>query len=797
MVVFEGPEKRLSVTFDSITGSGGSVRDLPQNAVRDILDAASCTVLSVCSTPHVDAYLLSESSLFITERAVMLKTCGATTLLRALPVILEAVRNIGLHSTGVQYSRVAFQNPDEQPWPHDSYANEVSYLDSALGPVGAGDAVPDTDSGARGCSLPLHLGHTDWHAYVHRAGNGIDMEKQHTLEVFMFDLDRKCMAQFMNGDEDAMETTIKSGIGGLVGDSALIDAHNFSPCGYSMNSVDGDSYVTIHVSPEPEASYVSFEFTSDIALLADKVAKVVKTFKPSRFTVSFVGTDDCSAMVASPKAPINWVKMCKLLRGSFSCTGSPVLLQASPGLWAAVATYKEIPQGIPKVMSNTSSTSNSIAATTAKKPDIVQRALADFALHPAPRESVAKALVAISNLEDPSEQPVVLLDVHELRHRAEWLRAALPDNVSARYAVRCNSDRAVLAVLNALKWTFEAVSISEIRALLDLGVDRVRIVFSSPCVSRSVLNVLGKIGTIVLFGVPSEKLALAVKEAGCRVELRIPCDTVEDAVETYHQVLDTVGRIDSFALDVEPNVYAMDRAELASELDKGLNHISSVCSASDVVDGIIVHAGELFPGVEDIACLDLNFLGALFNSHLLGDGEARNTPVEKLIIDPSRWILGPCSGVIVSIIGMRVRDVESSPDVVYHYYMNDGVYGSFNRVIMGRGREHEVTPEVIGKNCTSVDGDVDDSRSVESMELVQSTLFGPTCDALDKVWEGALPKLNVGDLLLFDNMGAYAVSAVSSFNGFAKQFRTVYITSGKCALVPGESVDSFSEHGSE
>lgn len=104
--------------------------------------------------------------------------------------------------------------------------------------------------------------------------------------------------------------------------------------------------------------------------------------------------------------------------------------------------------------------------------------------------------------------------------------------------------------------------------------------------------------------------------------------------------------------------------------------------------------------------------------------------------------------------------------------MNDVVYSSFRRVIMGRGHRHEVTPEVLGKKCTYVDGDVDDSTSAESMELVQSILFGPTCDALVKVWEGALPKLNVGDLLLFDKKGVYAVSAVSSFNGFAKLFMT-------------------------
>lgn len=48
-----------------------------------------------------------------------------------------------------------------------------------------------------------------------------------------------------------------------------------------------------------------------------------------------------------------------------------------------------------------------------------------------------------------------------------------------------------------------------------------------------------------------------------------------------------------------------------------------------------------------MTCSDLDVLATLFNAYSLGDSEARNTPMEKLIIDPGQWMSGPCSGGIM------------------------------------------------------------------------------------------------------------------------------------------------------
>ncbi|KAK3060356.1 hypothetical protein LTS18_008725, partial [Coniosporium uncinatum] len=83
--------------------------------------------------------------------------------------------------------------------------------------------------------------------------------------------------------------------------NARIDAYSFEPCGFSANGVvpapDGSSdsknsthYFTVHVTPEPQCSYASFETNVPARQTgretADIVAQVVSIFKPGRFSVT-------------------------------------------------------------------------------------------------------------------------------------------------------------------------------------------------------------------------------------------------------------------------------------------------------------------------------------------------------------------------------------------------------------------------------------------------------------------------------------------------------------------------------
>ena len=67
----------------------GGLKSVDPELWKEMLDLVNCKVLSIVESEHVDAYLLSESSMFIFPHKLILKTCGTTTLLCGLPKILD------------------------------------------------------------------------------------------------------------------------------------------------------------------------------------------------------------------------------------------------------------------------------------------------------------------------------------------------------------------------------------------------------------------------------------------------------------------------------------------------------------------------------------------------------------------------------------------------------------------------------------------------------------------------------------------------------------------------------------
>ena len=94
----------------------------------------------------------------------------------------------------------------------------------------------------------------------------------------------------------------------------------------------------------------------------------------------------------------------------------------------------------------------------------------------------------------------------------------------------------------------------------------------------------------------------------------------------------------------------------------------------------------------------------------------------------------------------------------FMYYVNDGVYGSFNCILFDHA---EVCGEVLTAACLDA--------SAEDAPTFTSSIWGPTCDSMDCIQrDAALPELEVGDWLFYNDMGAYTSCAASTFNGFQR-----------------------------
>ena len=100
------------------------------------------------------------------------------------------------------------------------------------------------------------------------------------------------------------------------------------------------------------------------------------------------------------------------------------------------------------------------------------------------------------------------------------------------------------------------------------------------------------------------------------------------------------------------------------------------------------------------------------------------------------------------------------------YYINDGVYASFNCLFYDHA---DCFPILIGEQA--------------SAQLYKSSLWGPTCDGLDVIQkECYLPEIETGAFMVFKNMGAYTISGAVPFNGIPLA-RCIYTASTSWSII--------------
>jgi hypothetical protein len=103
------------------------------------------------------------------------------------------------------------------------------------------------------------------------------------------------------------------------------------------------------------------------------------------------------------------------------------------------------------------------------------------------------------------------------------------------------------------------------------------------------------------------------------------------------------------------------------------------------------------------------------------------------------------------------------------YYINDGVYASFNCLFYDHAELHPLLAH--------------GEERVATETLYKSSIWGPTCDGLDLVVkETYLPELPLNEFMVFKDMGAYTLSGAVAFNG---------IPLARCIYVVGASWETI------
>lgn len=345
-----------------------------------------------------------------------------------------------------------------------------------------------------------------------------------------------------------------------------------------------------------------------------------------------------------------------------------------------------------------------------------------------------------------------------VRHYRAFADAFASRDATICYAVKANSNQAVLRTLARLGAGADIVSGGELSRALAAGIPGERIVFSGVGKTRDEMAAALD-ANILQFNVESEPelealSAIAIAK-NCRapVALRVNPDVDSGS----HSKIATGRRGDKFGIEWQrvEKAYALAAALPGIEIVGIAVHIGSQLLELGPFRAAFARVGELVARLRKdghgIERLDLG--GGLGISY---DGETPPEPSDyaqmvlqataglacKLILEPGRLIAGN-AGVLVT----RVIYVKESSDrrfVIVDAAMNDllrpALYGAFHRV--------EPVIEPTG---------ADNPKPVE--------IVGPVCESGD-VFASAhpLPSVKAGDLLAIRSAGAYGAVMASEYN---------------------------------
>eukprot|EP00930_Biecheleria_cincta_P018356 TRINITY_DN14327_c0_g1_i1.p1 TRINITY_DN14327_c0_g1~~TRINITY_DN14327_c0_g1_i1.p1 ORF type:complete len:842 (-),score=160.00 TRINITY_DN14327_c0_g1_i1:214-2622(-) len=784
---FEGQEKTLSICFKS-RYIASNLRRIPQEAWEEVLKHARCQILSaVSSTPvalasaskgkivasqGVTAYLLSESSLFVSDTSLSLKTCGQTAPLAALEAILDLVVPTWQKKDPSQYVKYAtfvrsgYMRPEEQVDMHTSWEEEVAHLNkyfkgeaTSLGSnstsvhqVYVANYLPK-DSFCETVSTQITLTNLDTEESMRRYGPA---ELRSPSEATPL----KTAWKELHGNERRS----------IANNDPKLDERFFEPIGYSSNGVFGKHFTTIHITPQPGCSYLSVE--TSMPMMQDGRQRFAMAAQDLCRSDSMTVTEFalCPKLFAgtAPDVPgFELRRSSRTVGEDFACAHHHYERKVLDVGYVAT-TPPVLPGPVPADEDQDECCSDAVDIV----PVIIQAPTGILAA----RSAAEHFLAHPGNLR--TDEPVALLDVTALKSRVETWRRLLP-RVEPFYAVKCNPQPAVVKALWDM-WKmhgvggFDCASPAEMELVTPLGVNPAeQIIFANPCKQVSAVNFARKAGVLRLV---FDNAAELVKLANCYPEAELVLRVQTDDSLAQCPLSNKFG-----AAPADCDALLQQARKLGLKVVGISFHVGSGCSQHGAFRNALQRARAAFDDAAragfDLKILDIGggFPGwdeegdATFADHAADIRELLEalfpSPEVRVIAEPGRFFVASTQAMLTTVVSTADASCGN------RYYLNDGLYGAFNCVLY----DHAVVPEpLILRDGRALDGDSSDIGKAQ-----KCTIFGPTCDGFDVISNTMeLAQLHVGDHLLFPNMGAYTTAASTSFNGFAPAACFVYESQG-------------------
>lgn len=345
-----------------------------------------------------------------------------------------------------------------------------------------------------------------------------------------------------------------------------------------------------------------------------------------------------------------------------------------------------------------------------------------------------------------------------MRHYRVFDRALAPAGVRICYAVKANSNLAVIRTLADLGAGADVVSEGELRRALAAGIAPEKVVFSGIGKTRAEMDYALSVG-IGQFNIESEPelecLSDVARARGAEAVVALRVNPDVDA--NTHDKIATGRKEDKFGIDIDvaPSLYAR-AANMPNVRPLGIAvHIGSQLTSLEPFRAAFNRVGRLIRELRDsgltVERLDLGGgLGITYRNETPPHPDEYAAMVREttaglnveLTVEPGRLLVGN-AGILVTAVIFDKR-TAAKRFVVVDAAMNDfirpSLYNAEHRVIPVRTR-----PDADGSKIADV--------------------VGPVCETGDVLARNAaLPELAPGDLLAIETAGAYGAVMSSSYN---------------------------------
>jgi len=389
-------------------------------------------------------------------------------------------------------------------------------------------------------------------------------------------------------------------------------------------------------------------------------------------------------------------------------------------------------------------------------------------------KAYAQKFAALRDIEN-NDNPFTILNIDKLYEKVlEWQKR-LPQ-IKPYYAVKCNNDPVILKTLASIGIGFDCASRGEIDMVVGTGLATGdNVIYANPCKTRSYIEHAAKCGIRKMTFDSLEELSkikqfhdsaelilridVADDSAQCPLAAKFGCDPFREAprlmVKAKEQEQNVIGisfHVGSGCNDPTAYTRAIFASRKLFDFGKKLGH-----------DMRILDIGGGFPGHDTekisfchVAKIIQQALDTYFPNSSDFEQNEDNFKDLEIVAEPGRFFAFSSVTLCANIIAKsqvplsRITKVLDDEGDGFMYYINDGVYGSFNCILFDHFQpsgEPLFEKQGAGKFAT--------------------TIWGPTCDSLDRVEANIkMQEMNTGDWMCYANMGAYTAVAASNFNGF-------------------------------